>query len=410
MTITVGSLFSGVGSFERGLELTGHFQTKWQVEIDPEARRVLRKHWPNVRRHHDVKKVGKHNLEPVDVIVFGSPCQGMSLAGKGEGLADPRSGLFHEAIRIIGELQPAVAIWENVPGALTSNSGRDFATVLASFRQCGAVDISWRILDARYFGVAQRRRRVFLVADFAPGRQRTGEVLFKPPSVPGHTQEGKEARKETTHRTGGGAGGEGGGRGKQRGRVIAPEVAAALTAGGHPNSNAPGRRREDDHNIIAFNWQEDQTFQASSESTNPLRTTHTEAVAYIIHSANSCAKERHAFATDVAKSIDTTGGLASNQGGTVIGFNAEFSNQAAPGGDVIHAIDTNANAAVLSQRMMLRRLTPIEVLRLFGLPDDHLDVVPELSDSSKYRLCGNSICVPVIEWLGRRLVACWESK
>ena len=176
---TIGSLFAGIGGFDLGFERAG-FTTAWAVEIDQKAQAVLRRHFPSAALHDDVCAVGVHNLAPVDVVTFGSPCQDLSVAGKRAGLAGERSGLFHEAARIIRELRerhgkPDFAIWENVPGAFSSNGGRDFAVVIQTMVDLGARDVAWRVLDSRFAGVAQRRRRVFLVADF--GGERAAEVL-----------------------------------------------------------------------------------------------------------------------------------------------------------------------------------------------------------------------------------------
>lgn len=157
----------------------------------------------------DILALDGGKLPPVDIITFGSPCQGLSLAGKRLGLADERSGLFSEAIRIIQEMQeathgkyPKIAIWENVPGALSSDGGRDFRAVLEAFTETKipmppsgrwtnagmvrsqSVDLAWCVYDAQYFGTAQRRRRVFLIADF--GGRRAGEILFIPKSLRGY--------------------------------------------------------------------------------------------------------------------------------------------------------------------------------------------------------------------------------
>lgn len=167
---TVGSLFAGIGGFDLGFERAG-FKTAWAVEIDQKAQSVLRLRFPDAKLHDDVREVGAHNLSPVDVVTFGSPCQDLSIAGKRAGLSGERSGLFHEAVRIIQELRnteapPRFAIWENVVGALSSNGGRDFAAVIDSLANIGAHDVAWRVLDSQGFGVPQRRRRVFLAADF----------------------------------------------------------------------------------------------------------------------------------------------------------------------------------------------------------------------------------------------------
>jgi DNA (cytosine-5)-methyltransferase 1 len=195
---THGELFAGIGGFGLGFDNAG-MKTIWHVEIDKNCQDVLRRHNPDSLILSDVCEAGKHNLPHADVISFGSPCQDLSIAGKRKGLIDgERSSLFFEAIRIVDELKPVIAVWENVPGALSSNSGRDFAQVLGAFRDVGARDIAWRILDAQYFGVPQRRRRIFVIADF--GGERAAEILFESESVSGNTPKSGKAG-ETIART-----------------------------------------------------------------------------------------------------------------------------------------------------------------------------------------------------------------
>lgn len=173
--ITFGSLFSGIGGFDLGFERAG-MVCAWQVEFDKNCQNILRKHWSETELFDDVRTAGKHNLEPVDVICGGFPCQDVSIAGKRAGLAGERSGLWSEFARIIDELEPKWVVIENVPGLLSSNRGRDFATVVRWLAERG-YGVAWRILDSQYFGVAQRRRRVFIVASFGDGR--TADVLFE---------------------------------------------------------------------------------------------------------------------------------------------------------------------------------------------------------------------------------------
>lgn len=172
------SLFSGVGGFDLGLEAAG-METVGLCEIDRNCRRVLRRRWPTVPIYEDVSDLTADRLLAdgviPDVVAFGSPCQDLSVAGKRAGLDGERSGLFRQAMRIIRELQeatdgnaPTWAIWENVPGALTSAAGRDFGAVLDEMADARAMVIEWAVLDAQNFGVAQRRRRVFLVARLNP--------------------------------------------------------------------------------------------------------------------------------------------------------------------------------------------------------------------------------------------------
>src|SRR5712692_3880017 len=131
--LTYGSVFAGIGGFDLGFASAG-LRCAFQIEIDADCNRVLERHYPGVLRFADVRECGKHNLPSVDVICFGSPCQDLSVAGKRAGLGGERSGLFYEAMRIVRELSPALVVFENVPGLLSSNGGRDFLAVLRCFR------------------------------------------------------------------------------------------------------------------------------------------------------------------------------------------------------------------------------------------------------------------------------------
>lgn len=154
----VGSLFSGIGGLELGLDL----DVAWQVELDPYCRRVLARHWPDAERHEDVRAVGAHNLEPVDVICGGFPCQDISTAGAGAGLAGERSGLWFEMLRIINELRPRYVVAENVAALRT----RGLDVVLAGLRDAG-YRTSWSIVGASELGAPHQRKRLWLVASRA---------------------------------------------------------------------------------------------------------------------------------------------------------------------------------------------------------------------------------------------------
>lgn len=156
--LTVGSLFSGIGGLDLGFEHAG-FDVRWQVEIDSWCRQVLTKHWPSVPKYEDVRDVGKHNLEWVDVIVGGFPCQDISIAGEGVGISGDRSGLWKEYARLIGELRPRYTVMENVTALLF----RGLDTVLSDLASLG-YDAEWGCLSASSFGLPQRRDRIFIVA------------------------------------------------------------------------------------------------------------------------------------------------------------------------------------------------------------------------------------------------------
>ena len=229
--LTLGSLFDGIGGFPYAASFYG-IRPLWASEIVPECVAVTKRHFPDMAHLGDITQLHGGMIPPVDILTFGSPCQGLSLAGRRLGLADERSGLFMEAIRIIREMQeathgkyPQFAIFENVPGALSSNGRRDYQAVLEAFtgakvpmpesgRWANAgmargrgVDLAWIIYDAQHFGTAQRRRRLFLVADFRG--KRAGEILFVPKSLRGYFEAGGTPRQGIAAFTESGAGAAG---------------------------------------------------------------------------------------------------------------------------------------------------------------------------------------------------------
>ena len=213
--ITLGSLFDGSGGFPLGGVLAG-ITPKWASEIEPFPIRVTTARFPNIKHYGDISTLDGSELEPVDIISFGSPCQNLSVAGKREGLDGDRSSLFYEAIRIVKEMReatngkyPRYIVWENVPGAFSSNRGEDFKAVLteickvkdeqvsiskpAKWENAGRImgdgfSIAWRLLDAQYWGVPQRRQRIYLVADFDGGS--AGKILFESEGLSGYSAQG----------------------------------------------------------------------------------------------------------------------------------------------------------------------------------------------------------------------------
>lgn len=221
MRMKLGSLFSGSGGFELAGALNG-IEPVWSSEIEPFPLKVEATRFPNCKQLGDVTGINGAEIEPVDIITFGSPCQDLSIAGKQAGIHDgERSNLFFEAVRIIKEMRnatankfPRFAVWENVPGAFSTNGGEDFRAVLRSFcsvcepdadvprpsdgawQSAGCVlgdghSIAWRVYDAQYWGVPQRRKRIYLVADF--GSERAGQILFERPGVQWDPAKGREA-------------------------------------------------------------------------------------------------------------------------------------------------------------------------------------------------------------------------
>lgn len=181
-----GSLFSGIGGIDLGLERAG-MECVWQVEIDEFCRKVLTKHWPNVPKFNDVRESGKHNLEPVDLIAGGFPCQDVSVAGARAGIDGRRSGLWREFARIVSELRPRYALVENVTGLLSDGMGR----VLGDLAAIG-YDAEWDVISACQFGASHTRERVFIVAYPPSDRQqrdvretRTQKIFNVPPKALG---------------------------------------------------------------------------------------------------------------------------------------------------------------------------------------------------------------------------------
>lgn len=193
--MNVLSLFSGVGGFDLGLERAG-FTVSGQAEADDKAASVLRRHWPDVQFFNDVKEVNKHNVEITpDLICGGFPCQDLSLAGRRAGLGGARSGLWWEFHRIIEELTPQFVLIENVPGLLSSNRGQDMAAVVGSLAQSGYC-VEWRVLDSRFFGVPQRRRRVFIAGHLGGPSGRS--LLFESERVSGNSSKSQDEKQEAT--------------------------------------------------------------------------------------------------------------------------------------------------------------------------------------------------------------------
>ena len=214
-TLSLGSLFDGSGAFPLGGLIAG-ITPLWSSEVEPFPVRVTTKRFPDMKHYGDISVLNGAELPPVDIITFGSPCQDMSVAGKRSGLDGSRSSLFYEAIRIIKEMRgatdgkyPRYIVWENVPGAFSSNKGQDFRAVLeevckvkdaevsvpfpGKWENAGRImgdgySVAWRQFDAQFWGVPQRRKRIYLVADFAGGS--AGKILFESEGLSGYTPQG----------------------------------------------------------------------------------------------------------------------------------------------------------------------------------------------------------------------------
>ena len=220
---TLGSLFDGLGGWQIAAMRAG-IQPRWSSEIKKFTCALTKIRFPDTEQLGDITKIDGGTIPPVDIVTMGSPCQDLSISGRREGLAGKRSGLFLRATEFIRQMReryhewyPKIVIWENVPGAFSTNRGADFQAVLASFTETnipmprggrwanagmvrsGKCNVVWRTLDAQYFGVPQRRRRIFLVVDYTRGL--TEEILFKSESVSGDIEQSQNKECNTRYET-----------------------------------------------------------------------------------------------------------------------------------------------------------------------------------------------------------------
>jgi DNA (cytosine-5)-methyltransferase 1 len=368
------SLFSGIGGFDLGFDRAG-MVCAGQVEIDDYCRRVLAKHWPDVPRLNDVREVNGDEFGSIDLICGGFPCQDVSVAGRRAGLAGERSGLWHEFHRLIDRVKPRVVAIENVPGLLSSNGGRDFATVLRGLVECG-YGVAWRILDAQYFGVPQRRRRVFIVGSLGDGR--AAEILFEREGggggvAPRRGQGSDIARDVATSLRHGGGNGRGYNLDAEAGLTVAPFDLAQITSRVNRTTvNAGGPA-----------W--------------PLNTSAQAHIAYV--TTHALTAEGHDASEDGTGRQNLIPVLAFTERTRPDGRTFEAQE------DLAYALTNPGSGGRTHSRQIaggfgVRRLTPVECERLQGFPDGHTE---GQSDSARYRQLGNAIAVPVAEWLGRRI-------
>lgn len=411
-----GSLFSGCGGMDGGLEDAG-LSCAWQVEIDKACLSVLRQHWPRIPKHEDITKIQEGDLAPVDLIAGGSPCQDLSVAGRGEGLAGERSGLFHQFVRIADSQPSAWILWENVPGALSSNEGADFGIVLrelsgfwptmppGGWRGSGFCAgrkraLCWRVLDSQYFGVAQQRERVFIVGgprdDGSPA-----QVLFEPESLPGHPPQSNEARTRIAGLLAGSAGGRGD-----------SGVTKTLGCGYGARRGAAQSNRSDPQIIVCG------ALSASQGGADDVAAQARHLVAAPLTArpyADHAAQEGNfvAFGGNRTAGERATSAAVNTRGGNRLDYESETLITYRKAQKAHHTEDCGNRGQGVINSGGVRRLTPLECERLQGFPDHWTrwaDDGRELKDSPRYRMIGNAVTWPVAEWIGRRLIAAMEPR
>ena len=387
-TLRLGSLFDGSGGFPLAATNVGIVPV-WASEIEPFPILVTTTRFPQMQHLGDICNIDGSQLEPVDVVTFGSPCQDLSVAGKRAGLAGERSGLFHQAVRVIKEMRkatsgryPRFAVWENVPGAFSSNKGADFHQVLREligvkdeqaaanlprvqkWQKAGAIvadqwSIAWRVLDAQFFGLPQRRKRIFLIADFAS--ERAGHILFEPPSLRRNTQAGCDQGQAATSNP-----------------ASSPQTASSRNGvarsstlrmrGGKPGGGKGALIQTDISGRLGCN-NDQRIFEPIAYGFNA------------IHTKRKNRTGRYGYETEVAKTLDTSGICPTcNQGGIAIvdtvvsasksDFFCKGTNNLT--GPLLASDFTDPPIVTAPQPSgyRVRRLTPTECARLQGFPDD----------------------------------------
>lgn len=435
-------------------------------EIEPFPRAVLKHHYPDTPLHGDFTTIKENDYDPINLLVGGTPCQSFSIAGLRKGLDDDRGNLALEFLRLAQRARPTWVVWENVPGVLSSSGGRDFGAFLGGLGECG-YGFAYRVLDAQYFGVAQRRRRVFVVGYLGDWRP-AAAVLFERESLQGHPAPSREAGQGFTtdiapSLTASGRGVERTGETRGQDPVVAhtlraeydasedgtgrgtPLVAATLLNNGKAAGSATQQDAEngllvptthrmrgfgdyelddvastvksrdakdakDATDLIAFGWQNSpsQGDSCSEHVTPTLDKSKTPAVAF--------AQNQR----DEVRLMDVAGALAAEPGMKQQTFIAsglairgrDGGSQAELSPEIANTIRTNTGGGsmgMVHKHMAVRRLTPVECERLQGFPDVYTAIpwrnkpAEQCPDGPRYKALGNSMAVPVMHWIGERI-------
>ena len=348
-------------------------------EIEKFPSQLLQHHYPHVTNYGDMTKFKEWNInEPVNLLVGGTPCQSFSVAGLRKGLEDPRGNLMLTYLGIADHFKPKWILWENVPGVLSSNGGKDFACFLQGLAELG-YGFAYRVLDAQHFGVPQRRRRVFVVGCLGDWRS-AAKVLFESESL---------QRDITPSRN----------KGK--------EIANCLTKS--PSSySSYNPARSEGNAVISYNitfcdangTRKDRPngglYVNETDTSNTL--TRANVGTYAVDTYNGTIQG------DITATMTTTGGGVSSGPSVMVSTFKETADCLT----AAYGTKWNGNASATNgslfakQNMRVRRLTPMECERLQGFPDNYTNTHTS-SDTTRYKALGNSMAVPVMKWIGQRI-------
>lgn len=360
-------------------------------EIEKFPSEVLAHRYPDVPNLGDMTKYKEWNFEQsIDLVVGGTPCQSFSVAGLRKGLEDPRGNLALTFCGILDKFRPKWFIWENVPGVLSSGGGRDFGSFLGAVAEIG-YGFSYRVLDAQYFGVPQRRRRVFVVGHLGDWRP-TAEVLFESESLQRDTKPSRKEEKNSPGfiETGFGAYRQStvGGTTKASGGVLSggsetfvvKEVVNAL------DTECGGSK---------LNHQ--------TALSGHLLYVADKAIVEVFenHPADSRVKQMG----DTCQSVTARWGTGGGNIPLALAFGWQNSNSQSMSVDTITPTLDKSKTPAVAQQMAVRKLTPIECERLQGFPDGYTNIKENCPDGHRYKALGNSMAVPVMKWIGKRIKA-----
>lgn len=408
------SVFSGIEAVTLAWEALG-WEPVCFCEIDGFPSAVLKARWPHVPNLGDITKVDwkevKREWGAVDLVVGGSPCQSFSIAGGRTGL-DGASGLMWEYVRCVRELMPRWLLWENVPGALSSSHGEDFRCLLEALDALG-YGLAWRVLDAQFFGLAQRRERVFVVGRLGDV-EGPCEVLFEPESLSWDTPSSREKRKELAAGAGGSAEAAGGALNPadpQSKRVYDPSGCGPTLNSGtgegmniQPSVLTAGFKYHKGAGAGGLGYEPDQSPTLNADYHNPAVLCMAGQQPNSMVSGEVCGTLTAHEAKGGGDRMRDAIGFAANQRGEVRIQGGD--------GDVCGAIPASQSGKQVqgvTDGYAVRRLTPRECERLQGFPDDWTKVpyrgkpADECPDTPRYKAIGNSMAVPVMRWIGKRI-------
>ena len=397
-----GSVCSGIEAATMAWHGLG-WEPAFFSEIEQFPREVLAHHYPEVPCHGDFTTIGEDDYGSVGLLVGGTPCQSFSIAGLRGGMDDERGNLALEFIRLAQRKRPQWVVWENVPGVLSSNGGRDFGSFLGALAEIG-YGFAYRICDAQYWGVAQRRRRVFVVGYLGDWR-RAAAVLFECESLSGNPAPSREEGEKVAPAVTTGPPFSRTGNERVECEAIVPmtfagnkqsDVAATLETTCHEYSRADG------FNTVAFAPVTANCLSASPSSNSSPNVASGQGDVVAFSAYNQMAEAEDVSQTVAARSdMDAASCVA-------FPSNANADAMGALGYDVSPSMLTSASPAV-AKGMAVRRLTPTECERLQGFPDGFTQIpyrnkpADKCPDGPRYKALGNSMAVPVMRWIGERI-------